>query len=59
MPHTHRVSGLMLANHTSIANLFSRLVGQYDKLRKREAFLDPFKKQPMFREDLTEFDSAR
>eukprot|EP00047_Mylnosiga_fluctuans_P005135 m.238648 g.238648 ORF g.238648 m.238648 type:complete len:470 (+) comp13334_c0_seq1:39-1448(+) len=59
LPHTHRVSGLMLANHTSIANLFARLAGQYDKLRKREAFLEPFKRQPMFREDLTEFDSAR
>merc|ERR1719474_509694 len=37
---THRVSGLMMANHTSISCLFERACEQYDKLRKREAFLD-------------------
>ena len=28
----HRVSGLMLANHTSIRDLFSRILKQYDQL---------------------------
>ena len=36
----HRVSGLMLANHTSIASLFQRALRDYDKLRKREAFIE-------------------
>ena len=35
-----KVSGLMLANHTSMAQLFGRTVSQYDKLRKRNAFLE-------------------
>ena len=30
----------MLANHTSMAQLFGRTVSQYDKLRKRNAFLE-------------------
>ncbi|ORZ33238.1 tubulin gamma chain [Catenaria anguillulae PL171] len=45
---SHRVSGLMLANHTSIATLFERTCSQYDRLRKRNAFLDQYKKMPMF-----------
>ena len=39
----HRVSGLMMANHTSIASLFAKTVSQYDKLRRREAFLDNYR----------------
>ena len=83
---SHRVSGLMLANHTSISrflpsfvynsesltlwlislkcescwyskhrwlshflcSLFERVLRDYDKLRKREAFIDQFRKYPMF-----------
>lgn len=50
MPATHRVSGLMLANHTGISAIFKRTINQYDKLRNRQgpgmrdAFIDPFKK---------------
>lgn len=55
----HRVSGLMLANHTSIRDLFQRICQQYDKLRKRDAFLDNFRKVAMFADDLSEFDDAR
>ncbi|XP_065896643.1 tubulin gamma-1 chain isoform X2 [Dysidea avara] len=55
----HRVSGLMMANHTSITSLFDRTCHQYDKLRKREAFLEQFKKEPMFKDDLTELDRSR
>lgn len=58
--HTsHRVSGLMLANHTSIRNLFERTLKQYDKFRKRGAFLDQFKKEDIFSDSLEEFDSSR
>lgn len=43
----HRVSGLMMANHTSIASLFAKTVSQYDKLRRREAFLDNYRSTPV------------
>ena len=56
---SHRVSGLMLANHTSISNLFVRTLSQYGKLRKREAFLDEFRKESLFRDDLDELDSSK
>lgn len=59
IPTAHRVSGLMLANHTSISALFGRTLQQYDKLRKREAFMDQFKKENMFKDNLDEFDESR
>ena len=43
MKSAHRVSGLMLANHTSIRHLFNRTLSQYDKLAKRNAFLDNYR----------------
>lgn len=49
----------MIANHTSMAQLFGRTVNQYDKLKKKNAFLDQYKKEPMFKENLDEFDSSR
>jgi tubulin gamma len=75
----HRVSGLMLANHTSIASvrflplcfwsctrlvlnphqLFKRMIDQFDRLRKRNAFLEQYKKEKMFENGLEEFDDAR
>ncbi|KAF7996994.1 hypothetical protein HCN44_005271 [Aphidius gifuensis] len=55
----HRVSGLMLANHTNISSLFDRALQQYDKLRKREAFLEQFKKEKMFEDNLEELDNSR
>ncbi|GAB6021348.1 Tubulin gamma-1 chain [Chamberlinius hualienensis] len=55
----HRVSGLMLANHTGISSLFECTLGQYDKLRKREAFLEQFRKEKMFQDDLSELDNSR
>jgi len=55
----HKVSGFMLANHTSMAELFDRLLNQYDVIRKRNAFLDNYRREPMFENNLEEFDSAR
>jgi tubulin gamma len=55
----HSVSGFMLANHTSMAVLFERMLSQYDRIRKRNAFLDSYRKEPMFQESLDEFDDAR
>eukprot|EP00123_Amoebidium_parasiticum_P021950 comp7670_c0_seq1/m.3312 comp7670_c0_seq1/g.3312 ORF comp7670_c0_seq1/g.3312 comp7670_c0_seq1/m.3312 type:complete len:472 (-) comp7670_c0_seq1:349-1764(-) len=56
---SHKVSGFMLANHTNIATLFERTCKQYDKLKKRNAFLDQFKKEPMFADGLDELDNSR
>lgn len=55
----NRVSGLLLANHTSIRTLFARTAAQYDKLRKHNAFLEPYRKDPLFDGTLEEFDSSR
>jgi tubulin gamma len=49
----------MLANHTSIASLFKRMLDQFDRLRKRNAFLEQYKKERMFENGLEEFDDAR
>lgn len=54
----HRVSGLMLANHTSISRLFSRATKQFEMLFKREAFLDQFRKEEMFSKNLDEFEDS-
>ena len=59
LPNTHRVSGLMLANHTSVATLFRRIVVQYDKMRKRNAYLEGYKKEAPFADGLGQFDEAR
>jgi len=55
----HKVSGFMLANHTSMAELFDRLLKQYDRIRSRNAFLDNYRREPMFADSLDEFDNAR
>ncbi len=49
----------MLANHTSIASLFKRTVDQYDKFRKRNAFLEQYRRESMFADGLEEFDACR
>ena len=50
----------MLANHTSMGEfLQTTIVAPYDKLRKRNAFLDNYRKEPMFMDTLDEFDLAR
>lgn len=42
-----------------ISQLFERVLNQYDKLRKRGAFLDQFKREDMFKDDLSELDESR
>lgn len=42
-----------------LLQLFQRALEQYDKLRKREAFLDQFRKEAMFQDNLDEFDNSR
>ncbi|KAI8607804.1 Tubulin/FtsZ [Chytriomyces sp. MP71] len=55
---SHSVSGLMLANHTGISSPFKRTCNQYDRLRKRNAFLDQYK-EAMYSDGLEEFGSSR
>jgi tubulin gamma len=59
VPSSHRVSGLMLANHTGIATLFRRIVAQFDRFRKRNAFLEQYKRETPFADGLGEFDESR
>lgn len=59
LPHRHKVSGFMLANHTSMAELFERLLAQYDRIKSRNAFLDNYRREAVFQDSLEEFDSAR
>ena len=49
----------MLANHTSVASLFRRVVAQYEKMRKRNVFIEGYKKTAPFADGLEEFDRAR
>ena len=39
--------------------MFERTLHQYDKLRKREAFIDQFRKEQIFKDNLDEFDNSR
>eukprot|EP00434_Breviolum_minutum_P009154 symbB.v1.2.008066.t1/scaffold504.1/size194584/2 len=59
LQQAHKVSGLMLANHTAICQLFDRCVKQYEKLRSRNAFLENYRQEPLFAESLDEFDHAK
>jgi len=57
---SHRVSGLLLANHSSIHTLFQRTAAQYDALRKRGAFIPNYRsKGHLFADNLDEFDDSR
>jgi len=57
----------MMANNTSIhvvillffIKLFQRIVDQFDKLKKRNAFMDQYKKEPIFQENMEEFEDSR
>eukprot|EP00301_Raphidiophrys_heterophryoidea_P000162 c10083_g1_i1.p1 GENE.c10083_g1_i1~~c10083_g1_i1.p1 ORF type:complete len:468 (+),score=105.61 c10083_g1_i1:52-1404(+) len=55
----HRVSGLMMANHTCIHKLFDRVLKEFDLLFGRQAFLDAYKKEKIFSDGLDEFADAR
>ena len=55
----HRVSGLMMANHTRINTLFKKTFDNYMKLRKRNAFLMHLQSEKGFSDGDYEFDSAQ
>lgn len=54
----NRVSGLLMANHTSIAVLFERTQRQFNRLFEKRAFLDQYRRQPIFEESFAEFDDS-
>jgi len=54
----HKVSGLMLANHTGIRSIFKVLYDQYRTFRKRDAYMNIFKQTRIFEDNLDEFDSS-
>lgn len=51
--------GLMLANHSSVSKSFGAICDQFDRLKRRNAFLDQYRKEAMFSENLDEFTVAR
>lgn len=53
------VGKIQISNLFDYLQLFERTLHQYDKLRKREAFLEQFRKEAMFAESLDELDSSR
>jgi tubulin gamma len=43
----------------NFAQLFKRMLDQFDRLKKRNAFLEQYKKERVFENGLEEFDDAR
>jgi len=57
---SHKISGLMMANHTSMQFLLSRCVNQFDKLRQRGAFIENYRDYgTMFTDNFDEFDDSK
>eukprot|EP01013_Petalomonas_cantuscygni_P032259 TRINITY_DN58739_c0_g1_i1.p1 TRINITY_DN58739_c0_g1~~TRINITY_DN58739_c0_g1_i1.p1 ORF type:complete len:476 (+),score=119.68 TRINITY_DN58739_c0_g1_i1:205-1632(+) len=56
--HPYRVSGMGLANHTSIAQLFQRTHHDFSRMRRPGAFLENLKRFPMFADGMDELDDA-
>lgn len=60
-PHhrtANRLSGLLLANARPVASLFETASKQFNTLYKRRAFIENFRREPLFRDNLEEFDDA-
>ena len=57
-PQRGKLSGAEIADGRSL-QLFKRMLDQFDRLRKRNAFLEQYKKEKMFENSLEEFDDAR
>lgn len=50
---------LLELGYSSNLQLFKRMLDQYDRLRKRNAFLEQYKKEKMFENGYEEFDDSR
>lgn len=55
-PQFNRVSGLRIQNTTGVASLLKKIGSQFDQLKRRNAFLEMYKK---FDTDLSIFDQSR
>lgn len=55
----YKVSGLMLANHTSISILMQLIVDSFNSIYKKKAYLDMFRREDMFSSSLEEFEDAQ
>lgn len=55
---SHKVSGLMLANHTSMAHILGGVRESFNNIYKKKAFLDGYRKQEMFKNNFDEFDES-
>ena len=56
---SNQVQGLCISNSTAVASVFKRNLDQYDRLRKRNAFLDQYRKFDAFSNSLDLFDQAK
>lgn len=62
LPHVHSNPLSCTGSHPgdfSLFQLFESSCQQYDKLRKREAFLEQFRKEDIFKENFDELDTSR
>lgn len=56
---SNKVSGLMLANHTTMGDQLKETVNSFTKMFEKKAYLDNFRKESMFQESLEEFTDSR
>lgn len=54
-----KLNGLALTNSTSVSDAFARTLNQFNRLYMRAAFLNEYRKQPMFEQGMEEFEEAR
>ncbi len=55
----HRISGLMLANHSSIHGLLGQCVKHFNIVYKKKAFIDKYKSVDKFADSFDEFEDSR
>ena len=58
LQNPHKVTGLMLANHTSIRQLFQKIMQNYRDMRGKNAWINTFLTQPVFNNSASEFDDS-
>lgn len=57
--HTSSTPEQVETKNLRFIKLFKRMIDQFDRLRRRNAFLEQYKKEKMFENGLEEFDDAR
>jgi tubulin gamma len=59
LPLMGNIALTSIASLPTFSQLFKRMLDQFDRLRKRNAFLEQYKKERIFENGLEEFDDAR